>query len=172
MRNLRVFLQRSYQCCTGSAIRPNAADSSKLQEERQVKSRAGWRLALFHLAGCCDPAQAPDPLPSWNDRVTKPAILNFVKVTTDPSSLKPVPPEQRIATFDRDGTTWVEHPMYTQLVYCPERAPELVKAKPALTSVEPFRTILSGDREAIAKLPTYQFRIPSQVSSASPYRTT
>jgi len=99
-------------------------------------------------------AQGPDPLPSWNDGGAKQAILNFVRVTTDSASAKFVPPEQRIATFDQDGTLWVEHPMYTQVVYCLERAPVVVKAKPELAKVEPFKTVMSGNREAIAKLST------------------
>ena len=64
-----------------------------------------------------------------------------------------MPPRERIATFDQDGTLWVEHPMYSQVVYCLDRVPALVKAKPELADVEPFKTVLSGDREAIAKLP-------------------
>ena len=94
-----------------------------------------------------------DPLPSWNDGPAKKAILEFVRVTTDKASPKYVPPEQRIATFDQDGTLWVEHPMYTQVIYCLERVPAVVKQKPELKDMEPFKTVLSGDREAIAKLP-------------------
>jgi phosphoglycolate phosphatase-like HAD superfamily hydrolase len=63
-----------------------------------------------------------------------------------------VPPAERIAAFDQDGTTWVSHPMYTQVVYCLERVPAVVKAKPGLKNVEPFKTVLSGNREAMAKL--------------------
>ena len=63
-----------------------------------------------------------------------------------------VPPAERIATFDQDGTLWVEHPMYSQVVYCLDRVPAVVKAKPELAKVEPFKTVLSGNREAIAKL--------------------
>jgi hypothetical protein len=62
-----------------------------------------------------------------------------------------VPPEQRIVTFDQDGTLWVEHPIYSQ-VYCLDRVPPLVEQNPKLKDVEPFKTILSGNREAIAKL--------------------
>jgi phosphoglycolate phosphatase-like HAD superfamily hydrolase len=98
------------------------------------------------------PAQQTDPLPSWNDGAAKRAIIDFVRVTTDTASAKFVPPEQRIATFDQDGTLWVEHPMYTQVVYCLDRVPVVVKAKPELANVEPFKTVLSGNREAIAKL--------------------
>jgi phosphoserine phosphatase len=97
-------------------------------------------------------AQAQDPLPSWNDGPAKQAILNFVKTTTDPASPKFVLPEARIATFDQDGTLWVEHPLYTQVVYCLERVPAVVAKKPDLKNVEPFKTVLSGNREAMAKL--------------------
>ena len=95
---------------------------------------------------------ADDPLPSWNDGAARKAILDFVRATTDPGSPRFVPEPERIATFDQDGTLWVEHPMYTQVVYCLERVPAVVKAKPELANVEPFKTVLSGDREAIAKL--------------------
>ena len=94
-----------------------------------------------------------DPLASWNEGPARQSILDFVRATTDPASPKLVPPEERIATFDQDGTLWVEHPVYSQLIYCFDRVPAVVKAKPALAKVEPFKTVLSGDREAIAKLP-------------------
>jgi hypothetical protein len=93
-----------------------------------------------------------DPLPSWNEGPAKDAIVKFVHATTDAASPNFVPLAERIATFDQDGTLWVEHPIYTQLVYCFDRVPDLVKAKPELAKVEPFRTVLTGDREAIAKL--------------------
>ena len=96
----------------------------------------------------------PDPLPSWRDGAAKRAILEFVQTTTERASPKYVPPEARIATFDQDGTLWVEHPMYTQVIYCLERVPAVVAKKPALKNVEPFKTVLSGDRAAIAKLST------------------
>jgi len=93
-----------------------------------------------------------DPLPSWAEGPTKQAIIELVKATTDRSSPKFVPPEERIATFDQDGTTWVSHPMYTQAIYCLERVPVAAAVKPELKNVEPFKTILSGNREAIARL--------------------
>jgi phosphoglycolate phosphatase-like HAD superfamily hydrolase len=96
-------------------------------------------------------AQA-DPLPSWNDGAAKKALVEFVRVTTDKTSPKYVPPEQRIATFDHDGTLWVEKPMYTQVLYCLDRIPALVKEKPELKDKEPFKTVLSGDKEGIAQL--------------------
>ena len=97
-------------------------------------------------------AADPDALPSWNDGPAKSAIMEFVQATTDKSSPKFVPPAERIATFDQDGTLWVSHPMYAQVVYCLDRVPAVVKAKPELAKVEPFKTVLSDNREAIAKL--------------------
>ena len=64
-----------------------------------------------------------DPLPSWNDGPAKQAIVEFVQATTTQGSAKFVPPAERIATFDQDGTLWVEHPMYSQVMYCLERVP-------------------------------------------------
>ena len=96
-----------------------------------------------------------DPLPSWNDTSAKRAIVEFVTDTTKEGSRTFVPPEERIATFDQDGTLWVEHPMYSQVIYCLDRVPAVVAEKPELRNVEPFKTVLTGDREAIAKLPMH-----------------
>ena len=79
--------------------------------------------------------------------------MTFVRATTDVSSPQFVPAEERIATFDQDGTLWVEHPMYTQVMYCLDRVAAMAEKKPELKNVKPFKTVLSGDREAIAKLP-------------------
>jgi phosphoglycolate phosphatase-like HAD superfamily hydrolase len=108
-------------------------------------------LSVLVLAVAVLRAQT-DPLPSWNDGAAKQAIVSFVRATTDSGSPKFVPQEERVAAFDQDGTLWVEHPMYSQVVYCLERVPLVVKAKPELANVEPFKTVLSGDREAIATL--------------------
>lgn len=116
-------------------------------------------VAFAMLAALSLPAvaemPATDALASWNEGPAKQAIVDFVKATTDQSSPNFVPPEERLATFDQDGTLWVEHPMYSQVVYCLDRVPALVKAKPELANVEPFKTVMSGDREAIAKLTTH-----------------
>jgi hypothetical protein len=92
------------------------------------------------------------PLASWNDGPAKQAIMDFVRATTEQASPKFVPAEDRVATFDQDGTLWVEHPMYTQVVYCLDRVPAVVAQKPELKNREPFKTVLSGNREAMAKL--------------------
>ncbi len=115
--------------------------------------------ALPALSGTLLSASAPaqtvasgGPLPSWNDGAAKRAILDFVRAATDRASPNFVAPEDRIAAFDQDGTLWVEHPMYTQVVYCLERVPVVVAKEPKLKHIEPFKTVLSGDREAMARL--------------------
>jgi haloacid dehalogenase-like hydrolase len=117
-----------------------------------IASLATAAVALGLLLPTTVAAQS-DPLPSWNEGPTKTAIIEFVKATTEEGGPKFVPPEARIATFDQDGTTWVEQPMYTQVMYCLDRVPALAEKKPELKNVEPFKTVLSGDREAMAKLP-------------------
>ena len=96
------------------------------------------------------------PLASWNDGPAKQAILDFVRATTDQGGPKFVPPEDRVATFDQDGTLWVEHPIYSQIIYCLDRVAAVVEQKPELKKIEPFKTVLSGNREAIAKLSLHE----------------
>src|SRR5262245_49898419 len=122
--------------------------------KRRTSARSA--RALLVVASLAFVAQATaqtDPLPSWNDGPAKRAIVAFVETTTTQDSPHFVQPAERIATFDQDGTLWVEHPMYSQVIYCLDRVPALVKARPELANVEPFKTVLTGDLEAIAKLP-------------------
>jgi phosphoglycolate phosphatase-like HAD superfamily hydrolase len=118
--------------------------------------RLGRALVLFAVAAIAPAAFAQtDPLPSWNEGAAKQAIVEFVQTTTTPGSSNFVPPAERIATFDQDGTLWVEHPMYSQVMFVLERVPALVKARPELAKKAPFSTVLEvlkGDRAAIAKL--------------------
>lgn len=119
-------------------------------------------LALLPVAGALTPTPAraqgtqADPLASWNDGAAKKAILDFVRVTTDRASPQFVPEDERIATFDQDGTLWVEHPMYTQVVYCLDRAREVVAQRPELKKSEAFKAVLSGSREAIEHLSLHE----------------
>lgn len=120
-------------------------------------SHPGASARIFALAitlSFAAPALAQtDPLPSWNDGAAKEAIVAFVEATTTAGSPDFVPEPERIATFDQDGTLWVEHPVYSQLVFILDSVPALVKAKPELADEEPFKTVLSGDLAAVAKLP-------------------
>jgi phosphoglycolate phosphatase-like HAD superfamily hydrolase len=115
--------------------------------------KASASVAMAGAIGRLSFAAEDDPLPSWNDGPAKKAILDFVRTTTTESGAGFVPPEKRIATFDQDGTLWVEQPMYSQVVYCLQRVGTVVKAKPELANAEPFKTVMSGDRAAMAKMP-------------------
>jgi phosphoserine phosphatase len=91
-----------------------------------------------------------DPLPSWNDGPTKQAILEFVQAATDESSAKFVPPAERIATFDNDGTLWPSHPMYTQLAFALDRIKALAPQHPDWKDKQPFKAVLDNDLKALA----------------------
>ena len=91
-----------------------------------------WTAFLFLLVFAQAHAQPGYPLSSWNDGPAKKAIVEFVKSTTEKGSPQFVAPEARIATFDQDGTTWVEQPMYTQVIYCLERVPAVVQGEAGL----------------------------------------
>jgi phosphoserine phosphatase len=110
---------------------------------------AGLALTLLAAPALAQPA---DPLPSWNDGPAKQAILDFVRATTEPGGADFVAPEARLATFDQDGTLWVEHPIYSQVVFALDRVVALAPEHPEWKEKEPFKTVLSGDKEAMAKL--------------------
>jgi hypothetical protein len=91
-----------------------------------------------------------DPLPSWNDGPTKEAIINFVEKVTENGGSDYVPPEDRVATFDNDGTLWVEQPMYTQLAFALDRVKALAAEHPEWKDTQPFKAALERDMEALA----------------------
>jgi len=122
----------------------------QIRSIRRFAARALVALAL--VAGAAPAARAQDPLDAWNDGAAKSAILAFVAATTTPGSPQFVPPPERVAVFDQDGTLWVEQPIYVQVLYVLSRVPALVEANPQLAQEEPFKTVLAGDRKAIAKL--------------------
>ncbi|HLY02322.1 MAG TPA: HAD family hydrolase [Candidatus Cybelea sp.] len=93
-----------------------------------------------------------DYLQSWNDGPAKSAIEKFVRAATDPASPEFVPEDERIATFDQDGTMWVEHPIVTQLAFALARIFVLAPKNPKWNDTEPFKSILARDKAAIAKL--------------------
>jgi len=92
-----------------------------------------------------------DPLPSWNDGTAKKAIVDFVHATTTQGSPKFVAPAERVATFDEDGTMWVEHPMYTEIMFTLDRVGELARTHPEWKDQPPFSAVINRDREAMAK---------------------
>jgi phosphoglycolate phosphatase-like HAD superfamily hydrolase len=112
------------------------------------------RVAAFVviLALCAQVQAQSDPLPSWNDGAAKQAIIKFVTQTTTQGSPGFIDPVARIATFDQDGTTWVEQPLPTEAMFSLHQVGVMAAKDPKLKEIEPFKTVLSGDRAAIAKL--------------------
>jgi len=108
-------------------------------------------IAMSILLGGVVNANARDPLPSWNDGPAKQAILAFVKATTEKSSPKYVEPNDRIATFDQDGTLWTEHPLYGQAMFALDRLGKMAPKHPEWKEKDPFKSVLAGDREAMSK---------------------
>jgi len=90
-----------------------------------------------------------DPLPSWNEGATKQAIVEFVGHVTDASNANYVPPAERLATFDNDGTLWVEQPLYTQLAFAIDRVRALAPEHPEWQTHEPFAALLKGDLNTV-----------------------
>jgi phosphoserine phosphatase len=101
---------------------------------------------LFFISGC---AVTRDPLPSWNDGPNKRAILGFVASVTTPGSVNFVPREERIATFDNDGTLWSEQPMYFQLIFTLDRVKKLAPQHPEWQESQPFKAVLEGDMKTV-----------------------
>jgi phosphoserine phosphatase len=89
--------------------------------------------------------RAKDHLPSWNDGKAKESIVKFVKAVTEKDSAEFVPPAERIATFDNDGTLWAEQPMYFQLLFALHRVGVLAPQHPEWKEKEPFASLLKGD---------------------------
>jgi hypothetical protein len=98
---------------------------------------------LFSGAAVAD--LAGDPLPSWNDTASKKAIITFVERVVTQGSPDFVPPAERIATFDNDGTLWAEQPMYFQLLFALDRVKLLAPQHPEWATTEPFASLLKGD---------------------------
>jgi len=113
-------------------------------------------MILKHLAAAmvgalvftCPVSRAADPLLSWNDTVPKQAILAFVEKVTKEDSPDFVPPAERIAVFDNDGTLWAEQPMYFQLFFALDRIKALAPQHPEWKDTEPFASLLRGDVKA------------------------
>ena len=110
-----------------------------------MKVRKRLVLVALWIASLALPAFAADPLPSWNDTAQKKAIVTFVERVTKESSLDFVPPSERIATFDQDGTLWAEQPMYFQFFFALDRVKALAPKHPEWKDKEPFASLLKDN---------------------------
>ena len=117
----------------------------------RIMRRIGMRCVVIAvLLAAITAAAQTDPLPAWNDGPTRQAIVEFVQKVTDKSSPDFVPPAERIATFDNDGTLWTEHPMYTQLAFALDRIKALAPRHPEWKTKQPFKAVLDNDLKALA----------------------
>jgi phosphoserine phosphatase len=102
-------------------------------------------VLMFTLALATTRACATDLLPSWNDGKAKQSIVAFVQRVTTPGSMDFVPPAERIATFDNDGTLWAEQPAYFQALFVFDRIKALGGQHPEWKTQEPFASVIRGD---------------------------
>ena len=107
-------------------------------------------VALTASIAVSSAAAAADALSSWKDGRTKQAIVQFVKQVTTKGGPKFVPPAERIAVFDNDGTLWAEQPIYFQLAFALDRVKALAPRHPEWQEKEPFRSALAGDLAGMA----------------------
>ncbi len=109
---------------------------------------SGILLTLVILVAAA--AGERDPLPSWNEGSAKRSIIDFVNRVTQPGSPDFVVPEQRIATFDNDGTLWSEQPLYFQLFFAIDRVKALAPENPEWKTQQPFKAVLENDMQTLA----------------------
>jgi phosphoglycolate phosphatase-like HAD superfamily hydrolase len=94
-------------------------------------------------------AKTTDPLPSWNNGATKTTIMQFVNNVTKKGGADFVPAAERIATFDNDGTLWIEQPMYVQLAFALDRVKAEAPKHPEWKDTEPFKSVLANDMNGV-----------------------
>ncbi len=117
--------------------------------KKLIKTQYYLALLLMAVASLSLAADQ-DPLPSWNDGPAKQSIISFVEQVSDPNSKSFVKPEERIATFDNDGTLWAEQPLYVQLAFAMDRVKELAPAHPEWKIQQPFKSVLENDYKTLA----------------------
>ena len=105
---------------------------------------------LLALSQAQAQAQGVDLLPSWNDGAAKARIVAFVQAVTEPGGKDFVPPAERIAVFDNDGTLWSEQPVYFQAMFVRDRVIALAPKNPAWKTQEPFASLIKGDMKGVA----------------------
>jgi phosphoserine phosphatase len=113
--------------------------------------RSALLLWVSLVAGSCRQAPEPAVLPSWSEGPVKERILGFIHDVTDPSSARYVPPRDRIAVFDLDGTLVIEKPIHMEVLVAMEALRAAARAEPSLAEEEPYRSIVAGDRDYLRR---------------------
>jgi len=91
-------------------------------------------------------------LPSWHEGEAKSAIIDFVAHVSEKSGPHHVPPAERIAVFDNDGTLWCEQPLPVQAFFLAERVKQLASGDPSLETRQPFKAFLEQDHATLHAL--------------------
>jgi phosphoserine phosphatase len=124
-----------------------------MRSSKTVLVKTLFIVIILSLGACAarQPVPEADPLPSWNDGAVKQSILAFVGNAADPSSVRFVPEDERIAVFDNDGTLWSEKPTYFQQLFILDRIRALAPGHPEWSSQQPFQAVLENDMAALAE---------------------
>jgi hypothetical protein len=121
-------------------------DKTIIKNVKRTRRHALPVLIVAVIVGCSAvSALASDPLGSWNDGEAKQSIIEFVSTVSKQGSSDFVPPAERIAVFDNDGTLWAEQPMYFQVLFAIDRVKALAPQHPEWQEKEPFASLLKGD---------------------------
>ena len=139
MKNNILSNKFSYACLLAVLVLWSCKQQEKAESNSPVLSQAQQE------------AIAADPLPSWNEGVTKQTIIDFVTEATKESSSGFIPERERIATFDNDGTLWAEKPVYFQLYFAIDRVRLMADQHPEWKNEQPFKAILENDMESLQK---------------------
>src|SRR5215217_9614534 len=110
-----------------------------------------WIVVASILCGSTAAWAQSDPLPSWNEGVAKRAIIEFVTAVTRDGSPDFVAAPERVATFDNDGTLWIEQPIYVQLAFALDRVKAMAPLHPEWKDQQPFKAVLEGDMKTLAE---------------------
>ncbi len=120
-----------------------------MKQDRSVMFKTIGLILILSLTACAAIQPAPDYLPSWTDGSAKQQIVEFVSSVTDRDSNDFVPPNERIATFDNDGTLWSEKPTYFQLLFILDRVKSMAADYPEWKTTQPFQAVLENDMASI-----------------------
>ncbi|MGH7233710.1 MAG: HAD family hydrolase [Nitrospiraceae bacterium] len=107
-----------------------------------------WTVLIAAIHGIVQAAD--DPLLSWNEGAVKSNIIAFVEKVTKEDGPDFVPPAERIAVFDNDGTLWAEQPVYFQVQFALDRVKALAPRHPEWKTKQPFKALLEGDMKTFA----------------------
>ncbi|WP_447650394.1 HAD family hydrolase [Pseudomonas abietaniphila] len=107
-----------------------------------------WLLALLLVLPLASPAA--EVLPSWKDGPSRQAIEAFVTAVTREGDKDFIPPAERIAVFDNDGTLWSEQPMYFEVLFALDEVKRMAPQHPEWKDKQPFKAVLENDQKALA----------------------